>query len=159
MAVRFEETGICEHPGHHTNGAEEKGGAAAPAVDVEEGRDGHNNVDYVLDGGGNKEVVSGEAGHSEDVGYVVHYGNLVEVGDCVRLWVDLLITFMPVSWDQIWVKTPIWVLNIIFGLKSSKKVASELLRSNSHMSLISCNSRVTKRLLGSPLPWTKVRTA
>ena len=80
MAVGFEETGICEHPGHHTEGPKEKGGAAAPAVDVEEGRDGHNDVDYVLDGGGNKEVVPREAGHGEDVGYVVHYGISVEEG-------------------------------------------------------------------------------
>ena len=84
VAVGFEETGICEHPGHHSDGAEEKGGAATPAVDVEEGRDGHNDVDYVLDGGGDKEVVPGEASHSEDVGYVIHYENLVDGGRCVH---------------------------------------------------------------------------
>ena len=80
-AVGFEEAGVREHPGHHADGAEEESWAAAPAVDVEEGGNGHDDVDYVLDRGGNEQVVPGEAGHGEDVGYVVHYESLVERRD------------------------------------------------------------------------------
>lgn len=49
MAVGFEETGVGEHPGHHAKGTEEEGGAPAPAVDVEEGGDGEEDVYDVLD--------------------------------------------------------------------------------------------------------------
>lgn len=73
MAVGFQESAVGEHPCHHAQGAEEEGGAAAPAVDEDEGRDGEDDVDYVLDARGDEEVVAGEAGHGEDVGYVVHH--------------------------------------------------------------------------------------
>ena len=76
VAVGFQEPAVCEHPGHHAEGAEEEGRAAAPAVDEEEGGDGEDDVDDVLDAGGDEEVVAGEAGHGEDVGDVVHHNLL-----------------------------------------------------------------------------------
>ena len=60
-AVRLERSAVCEHPGHHSQGAEEEGG------------DGEDDVDYVLDARGDEEVVAGEAGYGEDVGDVVHH--------------------------------------------------------------------------------------
>ena len=73
VAVGFQQAAVGEHPGHHAEGAEEEGGAAAPAVDEEEGGDREEDVDDVLDAGGEEEVVALQAGHGEDVGYVVHH--------------------------------------------------------------------------------------
>ena len=73
VAVGLEEATVGEHPGHHAQGAEEEGGAPAPAVDEEEGRDGEEDVDDVLDARGDEERVAGEAGHGEDISNVVHH--------------------------------------------------------------------------------------
>ena len=51
VAVGDEDAAVGEEPGHHEGGADEEGGTTAPAVDVEEGGDGHDDVDDVLDGG------------------------------------------------------------------------------------------------------------
>ncbi len=77
VPVGFENAGVGEEPGHHEGGADEEGGATAPAVDVEEGGDGHDDVDDVLDGGGEEEVVLREAGHGEDEGDVIHWDILL----------------------------------------------------------------------------------
>ena len=71
VAVADEDAAVGEEPGHHEGGADEEGGTTAPAVDVEEGRHGHDDVDDVLDRGGHEQVVSRETGHGEDVGDVV----------------------------------------------------------------------------------------
>jgi len=97
VAVGFEDAGVGEEPGHHEGGADEEGGAAAPAVDVEEGGDGHDDVDDVLDGGGEEEVVLREAGHGEDEGDVVHYTICQLLFVRVMRRGNVLMTFMPVN--------------------------------------------------------------
>ena len=58
VAVRLQEAAVGEHPGHHAQGAEQEGGATPPAVDEEEGWDGEDHVDDVLDAGGDKKIVA-----------------------------------------------------------------------------------------------------
>ena len=63
------------------------------------GRDGEDHVDYVLDARGYEEVVAGEAGHGEDIGYVVHHdvhscqlrpdlGEDADVGPVDHVWFE-----------------------------------------------------------------------
>ena len=73
VAVGFQEPTVGEHPGHHGQGADYEGGTTGPAVDEEEGGDGEDDVDDVLDARGDEEVVPFEAGHGEDVGDIVHH--------------------------------------------------------------------------------------
>lgn len=73
VTVRGHETGVDVHPDHHEDGADHKGVAATPAVTPDEGGDGHDNVDDVLDTGGDEQVVALQTGHGEDVGNVVHH--------------------------------------------------------------------------------------
>ena len=73
MTVAAKQAGVGEEPDSHESGADEEGGAAAPAVDVEECWNSHDDVDNILDGGGNEERGAGEAGHGEDVGDVIHH--------------------------------------------------------------------------------------
>lgn len=73
MAVAAKQAGIGEEPDSHEGSADEEGGAAAPAIDVEERWDSHDDIDNILDGGGDEERGAGEAGHGEDVGDVVHH--------------------------------------------------------------------------------------
>lgn len=73
VSVARHETAIGKQECEHSGSAEEEGRAAAPAVDPENGRDGHNDVNNVLDGARNEEVVSLESSHSEDIGNVVHH--------------------------------------------------------------------------------------
>jgi hypothetical protein len=73
VTVAAKQAGVGEEPDSHEGSADEEGGAAAPAIDVEERWDGHDNVDDILDGGGDEERGAGEAGHGEDVGDVVHH--------------------------------------------------------------------------------------
>lgn len=80
VAEGGEQAGVGEHEGHHPDGAEEEGGPPAPAVDVEERRHCEEDVDDVLDRGRHEEVVARQAGHLEDVGYVVHCGICQLVG-------------------------------------------------------------------------------
>lgn len=71
---------------------------------------------------------------------------------------NLLITFMPVSCDQICMKSAMTVRLIMFGLNRSRYVTFLYLRSNSHISRISCISMETKGWFGSPFPWTFAST-
>ena len=52
VAVCCHEPGVGEHPDCHEDGADDEHGAPAPAVHVDESGDGHDDVDDVLDGGG-----------------------------------------------------------------------------------------------------------
>jgi hypothetical protein len=70
-----------------------------------------------------------------------------------------IMTFMPVSCDQICVKTPMWRRLIIRGRKSSMNETSAFCRSNSIICLISSISSFAMGLFGSPFPWTRVSTA
>ena len=72
FAVRGLDATGDEHPGHHAEGAGEKRGATAELVDVDDGGDGHDDVDDVLDGGGEEGVV--DAGALHHVHDVVHCG-------------------------------------------------------------------------------------
>jgi hypothetical protein len=67
---------VGEHEGHHEEGAEHQGPAAAPFVHPDEGGDRHDYVYYVLDRGGEEVGVAGVAGHSEDVGDLLGKGRL-----------------------------------------------------------------------------------
>ena len=58
MAVWFQEAAVGEYPCHHAQGAEQEGRATAPTVDEEEGRDGEDDVEDVLDARGGEEVVT-----------------------------------------------------------------------------------------------------
>ena len=99
VAVGFEDPAVGEHPGHHAQGTDHEGRTTAPAVDEEEGGDGEDDVDDILDARGDEEVVPFEAGHSEDVGYVVHHnvhacqlrpdlGEDTDVGPVDHVWFE-----------------------------------------------------------------------
>ena len=67
VADASEQTGVDGEPGHHQKGTDQKWLATAPTVDPDEGGDGHDHVDHVLDAGGDEEVVALETGHLEDI--------------------------------------------------------------------------------------------
>lgn len=50
VPVGRHEACVCEHPCSHKQGAYYEGRATAPAVDEEEGEDGHYDIDDILDG-------------------------------------------------------------------------------------------------------------
>jgi hypothetical protein len=84
----------------HEEGADEKHWATAPAVDIDDGRDGERDVEDILDGGGDKvAAAAGETGTLEDVDDVVP----VKMYHQPRfLWVPKtnetdIMMFMPVS--------------------------------------------------------------
>lgn len=66
-AVGGEDAGVGEEPGCHQSGADEEGWTTAPAVHEEEGGDGHQYVDDVLDGGGDQVGVLCQTSHGEYV--------------------------------------------------------------------------------------------
>jgi hypothetical protein len=71
MAIASHETSICEHPDRHKDGAKDKHWATAPAIHVDEGGNGHEDVDDILDGGGDQIDISGQSRHGENIGYIV----------------------------------------------------------------------------------------
>lgn len=73
VAVSCHEPGVGEHPGHHKDGANNKHRAATPTVHEEKSRNGHQDVDDVLNGTGDEVDVAGKTCHSEDVCDVVHH--------------------------------------------------------------------------------------
>jgi hypothetical protein len=124
LAVAGHEACVGVHPDGHEGGADEERPASTPSVDEDEGKDGHEDVDDVLDGGGDEVGGAGQTCHAEDVGDVYNR-RLEDQDEQVPGWkilmdIQYIMTFMPVSWDQICVKTPIWVRLIIFGLNSSR---------------------------------------
>lgn len=74
FTVGGENTGVGVHPQSHKHGTNEKRGTATPFVDPEQGRNGHEDVDDVLDGRGEQVGVAAVTSHGEDVGNVVHCG-------------------------------------------------------------------------------------
>ena len=72
MAVAGHQTGIDVHPDHHEEGTDQEGRATTPLITPNQSRHGHTHVDHVLDTGGDQVVVALQAGHSKDVGNVVH---------------------------------------------------------------------------------------
>jgi len=73
VAVACEYASISEKPSHHQNSANEEGRTTAPAINVEEGRNCHDDIDDVLDRGGKEEIISSQAGHCKYVSDVVHH--------------------------------------------------------------------------------------
>lgn len=71
-AVRGLEGAGDEEEEGHEEGAGEEGGAAAETVEIEDCGEGHEDVEDVLDGGG--EEGAGDGGAFHDVDYVVHPG-------------------------------------------------------------------------------------
>jgi len=67
MAVCRHDARIGVHPRSHEQGAGDEWAPSSPAVDVDERKDGHEDVDDVLYGGGYEVGVAGETGHAEDV--------------------------------------------------------------------------------------------
>ena len=61
---------VCEHERHHQESADDEWPAAAPAVHPDQSRDGHDNVDDVLNRRGEKVGVARVACHAKDVGDV-----------------------------------------------------------------------------------------
>lgn len=49
LAMCSEDTGVGEHPGHHQRGADDHCGTTSPAIEPDQGRHGHQDVDDVLD--------------------------------------------------------------------------------------------------------------
>ena len=72
-AVNGEYAGIGEHPDCHEDSADQQSGTTSPTIDVEKGRNGHDHVDDVLNGGREEQSTVGLAGHEENVGDVVHH--------------------------------------------------------------------------------------
>jgi hypothetical protein len=68
VAVASHETSIREHPDGHKDGAEDKHRATAPAIHIDECGNGHQDVDDILNGGGNQVDVPGKSSHSKNVG-------------------------------------------------------------------------------------------
>jgi hypothetical protein len=60
-----------EEPDHHGEGAEEEGWTTSPLVDPDDSWDSHDNVDNVLDGGGEEWIV--DTGSLHNVNNVVHH--------------------------------------------------------------------------------------
>lgn len=73
VTVRGHETGDGEKPDGHQGGTNEQSRATAPSVDVKKGRDGHDDVDDVLDTVRDKSNVAGDTCHLENVGEVIHH--------------------------------------------------------------------------------------
>ena len=71
LAVGGQQTGVGEHPGHHEGCSDKKGHSAAPAVDIDESENGHEDVDDVLDARGDEVGRAGEASHSEYIGNII----------------------------------------------------------------------------------------
>lgn len=71
LTVGSHKTSVGEHPGHHEDGTDDEHRAATPTVHEEESGNGHQDVDDVLDGTGDKVDVTGETSHTEDVCDVV----------------------------------------------------------------------------------------
>lgn len=74
LTIGGENTGVGVHPEGHEDGTNKERRTATPSVDPEQGRDGHEDVDDVLDGRGEQVGIATVAGHGEDVGNVVHCG-------------------------------------------------------------------------------------
>ena len=60
------ETGVGEHPGCHQSGTNKQCWAAAPSVNPDQGRDGHDDVDNILDTRG-EQYSRADVGHCEDI--------------------------------------------------------------------------------------------
>ena len=67
FAVAGHEACISVHPDGHEGGADEERPAATPSVDEDEGENGHEDVDDVLDRGGDEVGGTGQTCHTEDV--------------------------------------------------------------------------------------------
>lgn len=72
LTVRRENASIGEHPGCHQGRADDEGRTSSPSIKPDQRRDGHEDIDNVLDRGGKKVGVALIACHGEDVGNVVH---------------------------------------------------------------------------------------
>jgi hypothetical protein len=66
-AVDCEYTSVGEQPNHHESSTDEKQGTTAHTVDEEHAGNGHDNVDDVLNGRRDEEVVSRQTGHFKDI--------------------------------------------------------------------------------------------
>ena len=73
MAVSGKNTGVGKQPGGHESSTNEQCRAASPAIDEEESGNGHRNVDDILNGGGEQQVVATKTSHGKDVTNVVHH--------------------------------------------------------------------------------------
>lgn len=67
MTVRSHQTGVGKHPDGHEKRAVDEHGAPTPAIHVDERRDGHADVDDVLDAGCDEVDVTAKSSHAEDV--------------------------------------------------------------------------------------------
>lgn len=67
VAIGCHQTGVGKHPSGHEKGAYDERNAAAPAIDEDESKDGHEDVDDILNRRGDEIVVTLETSHTEDV--------------------------------------------------------------------------------------------
>lgn len=102
-----EQTSVDEQPGHHEESADQEGRTTTPTINEQESGHGHDDVDNELNGRWQKHVAT-KACHREDIGNVVLKSSVSYQLRNVLYTQNLhIMTFMPVSWDQIWVNTPI----------------------------------------------------
>ena len=73
LTMNGENTSVGEHPGAHEDGTHQKSWSTTPAVHPDQGGDGGEDVDDVVDGGGQEIGIATVSGHGEDVGNVVHW--------------------------------------------------------------------------------------
>lgn len=73
MPIVSHETSIDEKPEGHKEGSDQQWKSAAPSIDEDQSKDGHENVDDILDRRGDEIIVSFEACHAEQISDVVHH--------------------------------------------------------------------------------------
>lgn len=111
--VDSKEAGIAAHPKAHEESTDQKWETSTPVVEPDQCWDSHAYIDDVVD---TRRQQSGaaNAGHVEDVDNIVHCSRISVLFQCesrtkFEMLGCILMTFMPVSCDQIWVKRPIMV--------------------------------------------------
>lgn len=70
LSISCQETSIGKHPNHHEQGTDKHSWATTPAVNPDQSRDGHDDIDDELNGGWKKDIAS-QASHGEDIRDVV----------------------------------------------------------------------------------------
>ena len=68
LAVCGEKTSVDPEPGHHEGTANKQWPASSPSVNEDQGKDGHEDVDDVLNGRGDEVGVTCESSHAEHIG-------------------------------------------------------------------------------------------
>ena len=72
-AVGRHQASVRKHESHHAKSAHKQRWPTSPAINVEQRRNGEDDIDDVLDRRGNEQIVASETSHGEDVDNVQHH--------------------------------------------------------------------------------------